>query len=141
MGRHSLVGFVVIIGIEPDALQSSEGSQIETWLKSAQGGKGQVLSEHELLWIVREYSKGAFRAVAAATTRMAGGNAEVILVGGNRHKNWLSKLSERIEAWANDEGAAELTARGRRGWIKSLTALGWTDEGCQENITLYRKVL
>lgn len=134
----------MIIGIEPDALQTSEGPQIKAWLKAAaehSDAPAEICGEHELLWVVREYSKGAFRAVAAATTRMAGGNAEVILVGGSQHKSWLAKLSKRIEAWANDEGADELTARGRRGWIKSLTALGWTDEGCQENITLYRKVL
>lgn len=128
----------VIVGIEPDALETSEGKQISAWLQAAadRGGLTEILEENEQLWVVRHYRDGAFHAVGAATTQLVGDVAEVCLVGGLDCRDWLQKLDDRIAAWARDEGRQVVRAYGRKGWSKILN---WKQIGERGGVVAYER--
>lgn len=63
---------------------------------------------------------------AAHVRRCIDRSVDCVLVGGRNYQEWIGLLDAGLGAWAKDEGATRLTARGRRGWARVLTNLGWT---------------
>ncbi len=130
----------IIVGMEPDALEDAEGDKIRGWLEAAaqRGGVTEILETGEQLWVVRQYKDGAFRAIAAATTQLIGDSAEVALVGGEKSRDWIKLLDDRIAAWARDEGRSYVRAFGRRGWAKILN---WKIIGERGGVVAYERRL
>jgi hypothetical protein len=50
-----------------------------------------------------------------------------IIVGGAGMEHWVGALDEVLVQFARAQGCRVLDAHGRRGWLKSLSALGWKD--------------
>lgn len=62
---------------------------------------------------------------AAHVRRTVDHVVEVVLVGGEGHKEWIGPLDQRIGEWARDEGISVMRAFGRVGWAPVLTKQGW----------------
>lgn len=92
-----------------------------------------VWEPYELLWAVMDGGE----CIAAATTWLGDGYAEVKLVGGRDYRRWLAELDRRIGACAREAGATRLQANGRAGWRKALKALGWDSLGEVGGATVY----
>lgn len=99
-------------------------------------GFDEVWEPYELLWVVMDEGE----CIAAATTWLGDGYAEVKLVGGRDYRRWLSELNDRIGACAREAGATRLQANGRSGWRKALTGLGW-DSCTMGGVTVYHRGL
>lgn len=80
---------------------------------------------------------------AAATTIMWNdGEAELLLAGGTRFRDWMGLLDATVSAWARDCGAEKLTMRGRKGWARFARAFGWVASGAdEEGRQIYEKDL
>ena len=129
-GKGGLAGF--LIGIEPDGLP-----YVKHWLeRAAERGPVPVLDTDELLWTVRAYRDGVFHYVGAATARLVADAVEVVLVGGVG-LGWIGPLSDKLTAWARDEGKAQLWAYGRKGWRRALP--GWEAVYERDGLTAYRR--
>lgn len=129
----------MIIGIELDYW----AAQIEEWLSKAAAYSPEpveLLGEHELLWTVRRWEGNPPTAMlrAAATTRLTDDCAEIILIGGEGLE-WVGPLSERIAAWARDEGKPCVRAAGRKGWVKVLSKHGWQVMGERDGIYAFER--
>jgi hypothetical protein len=96
-------------------------------------GFDEVWEPYELLWAVMDGGE----CIAAATTWLGDGYAEVKLVGGRDYRRWLAELDQRIGACAREAGATRLQANGRAGWRKALKALGWDSLGEVDGATVY----
>lgn len=124
-----------LVGIVEDPTNSPCWQEAKAFLEpAAKLGGVPLLEEHELLWIVALGGK----LVAAATTRLTEGIAEVVLVGGRDHESWLRALDTEIGRWAKDEGCTALRAYGRRGWEK---VLGWEITGREGKFSGYERRL
>lgn len=129
-----------LIGIEPDGLNE----QIAGWLEAAAAHSPEpieVLDEHELLWVVRRFEGcpvPAAMPVAAATTRLAGDVAEIVLIGG-RGFDWIAPLSDMVASWAKMEGKKAVRAFGRAGWQRVLPRHGWSIMGQDNGIVAYER--
>ena len=123
-----------LIGIEPDGLP-----YVKHWLeRAAARGPVPVLDTDELLWTVRAYRDGAFHYVGAATARLVSDAVEVVLVGG-AGMGWIGPLTDRIAAWAGDEGKGIMRAFGRAGWRRVLPRHGWRADYEQGGLTAYSR--
>jgi hypothetical protein len=99
-------------------------------------GFEEVWEPYELLWAVMDEGE----CIAAATTWLGGGFAEVKLVGGRDYRRWLAELDQRIGDCAREAGATRLQSNGRAGWRKALSALGW-DSCTVDGVTVYHRGL
>lgn len=119
----------------PEPETSPAWDHIKSLLKpAALRGGVPVLEEHELVWIVTEGST----VIAAATTRLTEGDAEIMLCGGARAREWAANLAELICRWARDEGAEKVRITGRKGWAKLLN---WTVIGERNGFTAIERGL
>jgi hypothetical protein len=112
------------IGWVPNPKSWERWPEAEALLKpaAARGDFKDVLDPDELLWAVLDGEE----LLAAATAWLStDGYVEVKLVGGRDHRRWLKQLDEEIGKAAREAGATRLIAIGRRGWLKSISALGW----------------
>ena len=128
------------IAVIPEPEASEHWPEFKAFLEPARvrGGCDTLIGPNEVLWAVLDGNK----AIAAATAQMLLDNvAEVILVGGVRHREWLEKLNSVIGASAAAAGARLLRAIGRRGWRKSLCAYGWAVIGERDGVILYQREL
>ena len=127
------------IGIVPNPRQWEHWEQAATWLEPARatGDFDTLLEPHELLWAVMDEGE----CIAAATTWLGEGFAEVKLVGGRDHARWITELDRMIGAAAHEAGAKWLQAMGRRGWTKVLRAQGWEVMIEDKETAVYRRML
>ena len=127
------------IGSVPAPLEWTHWPEAEAFLEPARkmGGFAEVIEPDEALWVVMENGE----LLAAATAWLGDGFVEVGLVGGRDHRRWLEQLDNVIGTAAKEAGATRLQAWGRKGWIKSLGALGWDVIGERDGITAYRREL
>lgn len=112
------------IGVVPDPRQWEHWPTAEALLEPARarGGFASVLDDDELLWAVMDGDE----LLACATAWLSNQDfVEVKLIGGRDHHRWLGELDNRIGAAARDAGAVEMRGWGRRGWARTLGALGW----------------
>jgi hypothetical protein len=97
-----------------------------------------VLEEHDLVWLAIDGPT----ILAAATTRLLkDGQAEIKHVGGGRMKDWFGPFEATLCAWARGCGATAFISRGRKGWGRLNTPLGWAVIGEEAGLTLYEKAL
>jgi hypothetical protein len=92
----------------------------------------------ECVWIAFE---GQTLFAAATTILWDDGEAELLLAGGHRHKDWMGQLDATVTAWARDCGARKITMRGRRGWTRYAARFGWGVSGCEGGRQIYEKEL
>lgn len=113
----------VVVGTFPGAELSPHWPRIVALLEpAAKRGGIPVWEPGELVWVAIEDGK----IIAAATSRMFDAQtAELIHVGGSGARNWLAPWDEALCAWARCEGAVRLITRGRKGWARLNTGLGW----------------
>lgn len=139
LGWSRLAGW--LIGIDPDGLP-----YVQHWLERALAYSPDsipLLDEHELLWTVRRFTRPQqpiAEYCAAATARLTGNAAEIILVGGEG-TGWIGPLTDILSRWARDEGRSRLIAQGRAGWRRVLPKHGWTIAGECDGITGYERRL
>lgn len=125
-----------LIGIEPDGLP-----YVSHWLEKAAARVKPplpLLEEGELLWTVRAYRDGAFHYTGAATARVIEDAIEVPLVAGVG-LGWIGPLTDRLSAWARDEGKGFLRAYGRKGWEAVLPRYGWRALYRCNGLTAYQR--
>ena len=123
-----------------DPERSEHWPEFKAFLEPARvrGGCDTLIGPNEVLWAVLDGNK----AIGAATARLlVDDTAEVVLVGGVRHREWIKELDDRIGAAAAEAGATHLRAYGRRGWLKSLCANGWERKGQRDGFVAYEREL
>lgn len=128
------------IGVVPDPRNWDRWDEAAAMLEPARarGDFPSVLDDDELLWAVMDDGE----LLACATAWLSGdGIVEVKLVGGRDHPRWLGELDRRIGGAASEAGATKLIAIGRRGWLKSLRALGWERIGEVDDQFIYARNL
>lgn len=91
------------------------------------------LQDNELVWIAFD---GPVLLGVVTTILWDDGDAQIRCVAGTRFRDWGGPMEATLTRWARDCGAARLTARGRRGWLRHMSAYGWgctgtDDEGKQ----------
>jgi hypothetical protein len=101
------------------------------------GGQTELIRPDIALWVVLDGDE----LLAVATARITAEGCEVILVGGRDHRRWLGQLDQTIGAAAREAGALRMVACGRRGWVKSLTRLGWVKLGEANGLVKYVREL
>lgn len=123
----------------PDPTHHQLWSGIEALLKPAADYGGiPVLSDGDLVWIAYE---GDTVFGAGTTLLWDDGDAEILLCGGSRHREWVAQAEAAVSAWARDCGAKRLTMRGRKGWARYFRAFGWVASPADDGKTLYEKEL
>lgn len=80
------------------------------------------MDENELVWIAFE---GTTLLAAGTTLLFENGEAHISMCAGHRHRDWIEEADRIVTAWARDCGASKLTMRGRKGWARYFTKLGW----------------
>lgn len=75
----------------------------------------------ELVWIA--FDEGTL--FGAGTTLLYDTHAEIRLCGGFRHREWVNEAERLVTLWASDCGARKITMRGRMGWARYFSGLGW----------------
>lgn len=130
----------LVIGVVPDPRNWEHWSKAEALLDPARarGDFPSVLGDDELLWAVMDGDE----LIACATAWLStAGYVEVPLIGGRDHHRWLGELDKRIGAAAAEAGATKLIGIGRRGWLKSLSRLGWERTGELDGMFIYARSL
>jgi hypothetical protein len=124
------------IGVVADPLNWSLWEQAKAFLEPARarGDFPDVIEPDEELFAVLD--GGELIACATAWFNVDGKYVEVALVGGKDRHRWLEDLDREIGAAARAAGATRLTACGRRGWLRELSALGWERIGDVDAKTL-----
>jgi hypothetical protein len=127
------------IGSVPNPQDWEHWKAAEAFLEPARklGGFATVIDPDEALWAVMDGET----LIGCATAWLGEGYCEVKLVGGRDYRRWIAELDKMIGAAARDAGARWLQAMGRRGWVKSLRALGWAVMGEADGMTVYRREL
>lgn len=110
-----------IVGIWPLPLTD----EIIALLQPAADLAGEAI-EHGPGWTTWVVTKGKEFVGAAHVRRCTDRSVDCVLVGGNGYLEWIGPLDTGLGAWAKDEGATLITARGRKGWARVLTKLGWS---------------
>jgi hypothetical protein len=114
-----------VIGWVNDPLNWDRWPEAEKLLEPARARADEVidlLGFNEVLWVALDGDE----LLGVATARLTeDGDCEVVLVGGRDHEKWVKELNEVLGAEARIAGAKRLVASGRRGWVKTLRALGW----------------
>lgn len=128
------------IGVVPDPRNWDRWGEAETLLEPARarGDFASVLDDDELLWAVMD---GDDLLACATAWLSVDGFVEVKLIGGRDHHRWLGELDKRIGAASAEAGATRMVGMGRRGWLRSLRALGWDRIGEIEGNYLYARSL
>lgn len=114
----------MIVGAVGDPLKWDRWPEAESLLEPARqrGDFATCIEPDEALYVVMD---GDDLLAAATAWLSTDGFVEVKLVGGRDYHRWLGELNERIGDAARAAGATELRAWGRRGWAKTLSAMGW----------------
>jgi hypothetical protein len=130
----------VNIGVVPDPRNWDRWDEAEALLEPARarGDFPSVLGDGELLWAVMDGDELLACATAWLSTE---GYVEVPLIGGRDHHLWLAELDKRIGAAATEAGATRMCGIGRRGWLKSLSRLGWERVGEVDGMFIYAREL
>jgi hypothetical protein len=113
------------IGSVPDPLNWDRWAEAEAFLEPARklGGFENIIDPDEALWAVMEDGE----LLGCATAWLGDGFVEVKLIGGRDHRRWIPQLDNMIGLAAREAGAKWLQGWGRRGWSKTLGALGWAE--------------
>jgi hypothetical protein len=122
----------------PDAERHPLWPAISELLRPAVLDGGPVEHPDLVVWIAHENGT----VFAAATTLLyEDGEAQLLLAGGCRHREWARDLSGTVSAWAKSAGATKLTCRGRKGWSRYARDCGWVTLGTDGKQTIYQKEL
>jgi len=97
---------------------------------------GPIDPSDELIWIAFENDT----LFGAGTTLLYDDHAEIRLCGGFNHREWVNEAERLVTLWAKDCGARKITMRGRKGWTRYFTRLGW-DVSPDDDVWLFEKAL
>lgn len=123
----------------PDAEAHPLWPAIYAMLKpAADFGNVEVEHPNQIVWIAHENGT-----VFGAGTSILwdDGEAELRLAGGCRHREWVPQLSDTVSAWAKSAGARKLTMKGRKGWARYASELGWVALAAEGTGRIYEKEL
>ena len=113
----------------PDAQQHPAWPAIVAMLQpAADYGGTDAWEPGDLVWIAYEGPT----IYGAATAHALGRGAEVAAMAGTRFREWIGLIDAEIGAWARDNGADRLTARGRPGWSRFAKCFGWAAIGADD---------
>lgn len=105
---------------------------------AAAHGDGAPFDPDDLLWIASEDGM----VIGAVTTRLPDeGAAELKNIAGIRGREWIPALEAKICGWARDAGKDRIVSRGRAGWRRIVSGMGWRVTGEANGLTLFEKVL
>lgn len=128
------------IGCVPDPLNWDRWTEAEAILEPARklGGFASVLEPDEVLWAVMDGDE----LLACLTAWLSVDHyCEVKLIGGRDHHRWLGECDRIIGQAAAKAGATRMIGMGRRGWTRSLLALGWERLSEVDGNTVYAREL
>jgi len=98
---------------------------------------GPVDPEDELVWIAYDGST----LFGAGTTILYQDSAEIRLCGGFRHREWVNEAERLVTLWARTCGARKMTMKGRKGWARYFSGLGWGVSPSDDGTFFYQKDL
>lgn len=87
----------------------------------------QIQERRYQLWVGHDDGKIVFVGVTElnyfeATDKLS---CVIILLGGSKLEEWRSQCLAEIESWAIDQGADEITIKGRPGWERAMEEEGF----------------
>lgn len=88
----------------------------------------EIVAGNLALWIVMDDAKP----IAALTTRVIDfplkRTLSVDWIAGERMAEWLPRVNELFTEYAKSYGCTQLEGRGRKGWLRELSKLGWEQD-------------
>jgi hypothetical protein len=127
------------IGAVPNPRDWEHWPKAEAFLEPARklGNFDTVLEDDEALYVAMDGDE----LIGCVTARLCEGFVEIPLIGGRDHLRWIPELDQMIGAAAKEAGATWMSGMGRRGWTKTLCALGWERLGEVDGSTVFRRRL
>ena len=126
-----------MIGVVVDPQSWELWEQAKAYLEPARarGDLPEVIRDHDELFVALDGDD--LMGCATAWFNADENFVEVRLVGGRDHRRWVGEMDQAIGRAALEAGATSLRAWGRRGWVKTLGAVGWESIQLNDGGTAY----